>query len=347
QGTVVVDSTADRSRARVDLRSRILRLADLGARAAGREPPHQGPPLLLSDAAFNAKGVRRGDAVVTFHAQHVEAGRLDLTSVAGDMTIDHGVIAISPLSAALLQGKLTGRARVDATRDPPLADFDLKTSGLEIGDWPRKDGKPMGLQGLVQARARGNGRGVSIHQIAASSNGTLTAVLPHGSIRSSLAEMAGLDLKGLLNAKSQDETGVRCGAASFEAHEGTLAAKTLLLDTDPVLISGSGTIRLDTEALDLALRGRPKAVRLFHVRAPLRIEGTLAHPSVSVEAQKSAGQAAAAVALGAILTPLAAALAFVDPGLAKNADCAALLSSADPDAAPPPERPPGRTRKIN
>jgi hypothetical protein len=333
QGTVAVDSSAERSKARVDLRSRFLRLADLGLRAAGREPPHAGAPLLLSDAAFSSKGMRRGDAVVSFHAQHVEVGRLDLTSVAGHMTIDRGVMAIAPLTAALLQGKLTARARVDATSEPPLADFDLETSGVEIGEWPRKDGKPMGLQGLLQARAKGKGRGSSIHQIAASSNGTLTVVLPHGAIRSSLAELAGLDLKGLglWAAKSREETGVRCGAASFDGHDGTLTAKTLLIDTDPVLISGSGTIRLDTEAVDLVLHGRPKAVRLFRVRAPLRVDGTLSHPSVSIETRKSAGQAAAAVALGAILTPLAAALAFVDPGLAKNADCAALLSGADPN----------------
>jgi hypothetical protein len=36
-----------------------------------------------------------------------------------------------------------------------------------------------------------------------------------------------------------------------------------------------------------------------------------------------------AVALGALLTPAAAALAFVDPGLAKNKDCSTVLAQAD------------------
>jgi hypothetical protein len=35
-----------------------------------------------------------------------------------------------------------------------------------------------------------------------------------------------------------------------------------------------------------------------------------------------------------LLTPIAAMLAFVDPGLAKNADCAALLAQAKSDAVP-------------
>ena len=39
-------------------------------------------------------------------------------------------------------------------------------------------------------------------------------------------------------------------------------------------------------------------------------------------------QTAEAVVLGVVATPLAAVLAFVDPGLAKDADCAALLAAA-------------------
>jgi hypothetical protein len=45
-------------------------------------------------------------------------------------------------------------------------------------------------------------------------------------------------------------------------------------------------------------------------------------------------QAGAATALGIVLTPLAAVLPFVDPGLAENANCAALLQEAKKDGAP-------------
>ena len=38
--------------------------------------------------------------------------------------------------------------------------------------------------------------------------------------------------------------------------------------------------------------------------------------------------AGGALALGVLLTPVAAMLAFVDPGLAKDADCTALLAQA-------------------
>jgi hypothetical protein len=35
-----------------------------------------------------------------------------------------------------------------------------------------------------------------------------------------------------------------------------------------------------------------------------------------------------AAALGTLLTPVAAALAFIDPGLAKNKDCSNVLAEA-------------------
>jgi AsmA family protein len=148
-------------------------------------------------------------------------------------------------------------------------------------------------------------------------------------VRSSLAEFAGFDLRGLglMASGNQEDTGIRCGVASFDAQDGTLTAQSLVIDTEPVLITGEGTIDLGSETLDLRFQGRPKHPRL-RLRAPLLVRGTLRHPSFGVDPKKPAAQAGGAVALGVLLTPVAAMLAFVDPGLAKDADCTALLAQA-------------------
>jgi hypothetical protein len=57
-------------------------------------------------------------------------------------------------------------------------------------------------------------------------------------------------------------------------------------------------------------------------------------PKVGVQPGSAVAQGGAAVALGTLLTPLAAILPFVDPGLAKNANCAALVAEARADGAP-------------
>jgi len=126
----------------------------------------------------------------------------------------------------------------------------------------------------------------------------------------------------------------------FQAHKGTLAAKTFFVDTTDVLIHGRGDIDLQDEKLNLALKGDPKQVRFTRVRAPITVGGTLAHPSIGVDVRKLAGQGAVAAALGTLLTPLATVIAFVDPGLAKNKDCSSALShTTEPVPAGEPVQP--------
>jgi hypothetical protein len=101
----------------------------------------------------------------------------------------------------------------------------------------------------------------------------------------------------------------------FTAHDGTLTAHSLVVDTEPVLITGEGQIHLDTEALDGVVRGQPKSLRLFRLRSPIRVQGTLTHPMIDI--QKGSSD-----------------LVIVDPGHAKDADCAALIAAANSDDAP-------------
>jgi len=53
-----------------------------------------------------------------------------------------------------------------------------------------------------------------------------------------------------------------------------------------------------------------------------------------VDVAKAAPQAVASVALGALVTPVAAILPLIGPGLAKDADCASLISQAQVRGAP-------------
>jgi hypothetical protein len=288
-----------------------LRLADLGERAAGRAPESEtgAPPLLLSNAMLRSSGVRRGEAVVNFRARRVQVGRILLTALSAKLTIDHGVLVVAPLLADVLDGKLAMHLKFDARTDPPAVAADLKISDLQLGNIDHKGSGPAPFEGLMQARVLITGHGSSVHQVAASASGTVTAALPHGTMRTSLAELTGIDLRGLglLLTKSKQEAEVRCGVASFQARDGTLTAQTLVVDTEPVLITGEGLIHLDTETLDLTLRGHPKSLRILRLRSPIAMRGSLTHPSIDIHGERPV-------------------LKLIDPGRAKNADCGALLA---------------------
>jgi hypothetical protein len=67
--------------------------------------------------------------------------------------------------------------------------------------------------------------------------------------------------------------------------------------------------------------------------APIRVGGSLAKPTIGINPEKALLQAGTGTVLAALLTPIAAILAFIDPGLAKDADCSALVAQAAPGGA--------------
>jgi uncharacterized protein involved in outer membrane biogenesis len=307
RGTLSIDSSGERPQLDVDLKSQVLRTADLGAHAADRAAG--GVALMLSDAQINPETLRRADARISFHAGRVEVGRLLLDAVSAKGTVDHGVLTVDPLLGGVLQGKFQAHLTLDAKRDPPAAGAEIRIENLQLGDIPRKASGAAPLEAPLDARIKIAGRGSSIHQVAASGNGTVTAVVSQGTIRDSLAELTGIDLRGLglLLAKDERETTLRCAAASFTERDGTLSAQRLIVDTKPVLIGGEGRLDLKSEELDFLLRGHPKSPRFFRFRAPVHVKGTLLKPAFGIEARR---------------------LQVVDPGNAKDVDCAALIGSS-------------------
>lgn len=337
-GALTLESRGGRTRIEAQLESRRLRLADLGARAAGRLPePPEGPALRVAATPFRLSGIRRSDAVVKVHLQALEIGAQTLHSVSAVVTSDKGLLSIQKFKGFLGEGTVSGDARLDARPETPRGELNLVMDELPLEQLRGAKSDPASVNGVLSARLQMTGSGNSLHALAASANGTATAVIPRGSMRSAAADAASLDLSGALGVllKSEKQTPIHCAVVNLEAHEGVLTLKSLVIDTERSLITGGGEVHMDTEALDLTLQGRPKKPQLA-LHAPLAVRGTLSHPQFGLGAGGTATQTVAATALGVLLTPIAAVLAFVNPGLQRDADCAALLAqgTATPETAP-------------
>ena len=320
-----------------ELSSARLRLADIGARAAGKAPaqnPAEG--LNLPDTPLRLSGLRHLTWTLRLGVQQLEIGRNTLQAVSALLKVGHGIVALEHVSGSLAQGQLAGEARFDATHEVAEGDVNLAASDIQLAQLPAKGDPP--LSGSVSGRLQLQAQGKSVHELASTLEGTLSAVVPHGTVRATLAEAASLDLSAALGAlsKRDKQTAIRCAVASFDAHQGLLTARILVVDTDQALISGSGTVNAASQALNLTLHGRPKHPNL-KLHSALNIRGTLMHPELRLSTPGLVGQSAAAAALGVLLTPAAAVLAFVSPGLAHDADCAALLAQAAPQVTPHPD----------
>ncbi len=347
EGDLKVRPSPDhRPQVTADLVSRRLDMKDLvtlfGAPPmtgrAAPPPAAAGGRRLLPDATLAVDRLRGMDARLRYRAATITS-KLPLRQASLNLTLDHAVLSIDPVSFEFPQGRLWAQVRLDARGAVPVTDADVRLSNLDLQEFmaPGGGGAPPPVEGELAARARLHGAGDSVHRAAAASNGAVTVVIPHGKIRSAFAELLGVNAgKGLslLLAKSQRQSDIRCAVADFTVRNGVLQADRIIFDTSVVKVTGSGTIDLGTEAIGLRLKGDTKRFRISHVFLPVTVGGSLAAPRLGVDPAPAAAQVGTAVALGVVLTPLAAILPFVDPGLAKNADCAALMSEARSTAAP-------------
>jgi uncharacterized protein involved in outer membrane biogenesis len=343
-GSVDVDVTHQRPVLTARLNSGHLFLSDLGAltgtRAGATAPlnPQAQPNTLFPDAHLETNRVKAMDADVRFNATDIEAGKIPFTQVNLHATLKDGVLGLDPVQFDMPQGRLSGVINIDARPKVPTVRMEVRARDIKLdqikGVGPASSA-PLG--GVLQARAVISGKGDSVHGLMADADGSLVAVIPHGDIRAAFAELTGIDLKGvgLLLTKSEGRTPIRCAVARFDISDGTANAQSFVLDTQNVVITGKGRIDLGTEQLALTIQGQPKKFHFVRVRAPVDIKGPLRKPSFGPDKGQLIKQSGIAAALGTLLTPVAAMLAFVDPGLAKDQDCSQLLAQAHTDSTLP------------
>lgn len=347
-GDLAVTTGGERPLLKASLASRSLEFTDLGALfgARGRPVPKAAagaptgaPPAtgahFFPDSTLDVTRIRAMDADVSYKARAIHGAPIPLSAGSVRVRLDDGLLRAEPLEMDLPQGRVTGRVSLDARKATPVTDLDLRLSNGRIEHLVPvnfRGGPP--LTGAVVGRAQLTGAGDSVHKALSGANGRIVLVAPGGQIRRSVAELLGVNVvKGLGLLSKSDTTDLRCAVADFRTQGGVMRADNIVLDTGPVLVTGSGTVNLATERLNVKVQGHNKKFRLFHVLLPVKATGPLNAPSVGVDAGPAVAQAGVGASL-AVLSPLAAIFPFVDPGLAKDANCAALVAQASGEGAP-------------
>jgi AsmA family protein len=353
-GEIGVDATRATPRLTANLVSHSLDLADL-APSVGAGVPNQPTQSDLAAPSANktAQGLlpryqfqfdrlREMDARVRLHADSIQTSKVPLKALDLGVNIDDAQLSIDPLQLTLPQGQLSGLVRIDTRRSPAVAALDLRLRDVRLAQFHPAKSSQSPIEGLLESRLQLKGSGNSVQDILGHSEGLFTAVIPEGAVRKAFAEFTGINAArglGLLVTGNQQQTTIRCALAAFAVHRGLAQAQQFVLSTDAVQVTGSGNINFDTERLDLVLRGHPKKLSLFHIYAPIVIDGTFTMPSFGVKPGGLVAQAGVAAALGVLATPAAAILAFVDPGLTRDADCTALLANPQARSAQHPGAP--------
>jgi Uncharacterized protein involved in outer membrane biogenesis len=355
-GDLKVETGRERPMFTADLRSNSLDFDDLGALFGGSPSTGLGETAspaqaavarrlgaqqrLFPDSTLDMTRIRAMDADVRYRAAAIRDAPIDLRSGSVRVKLDNGLLRADPLRLDLPRGRVAGHIALNARKAVPATELDLRLSNARIEELvPVTYGGGHPLTGALAGRARLTGQGDSVHKAFATADGEVMMVAPGGEIREAFAELMGVNVVkglGLLLKKDMDSVPLRCGVAHFRAADGVMTASNIVLDTEPVLITGQGKVDLGRERMAFRLQGENKKFRLVRVLAPVTAEGPIRAPKLGVEAGTAIGQGAVAAGLGALIAPVAALLPFVDPGLAKDANCGALLAEAGRKGAPAP-----------
>ncbi|HEX8374183.1 MAG TPA: AsmA family protein, partial [Geminicoccaceae bacterium] len=335
-----------------NLHSRLLDFDDLGG-LLGAEPATGAGETASGEQRADAEDVARDDQVipddkldparwnrldadVRLRADKVRAGSLPLDGFELGVSLQAGRLKVEPLVLSLGEGRLAGRAGLDARRVPALADLDLDLSRLPVDRLLSRLAVDTGSLGTLSGRARGgadiSGAGLSLAEILATADGELTLLMEGGTINRRLVTALGFDLLRLLGGAlgfSPEQLELRCALADLVAKDGVLTTRALAIDTPAGEIGGEGSLDLRTERLDLALLARPQGGALPAAgRTGIRVTGTLAEPEIGINPAALLARGAAAATLGVLLRPFSAIASGVGgggSGRGQGQGCAALL----------------------
>jgi uncharacterized protein involved in outer membrane biogenesis len=229
-----------------------------------------------------------------------------VTDLSASFSIERGLIKAPEVTGHLMGGNFLLHLEADANPTPARTQIAMTLTGIQLAQIPHKS-RPPPYEGSLLLKIHAHGSGDSLHAFAADADGSLGAQVLQATMRASLAELTGVDLRGLglTLTGSRREVAVNCAAADFDIHSGVMESKRLFIDSEPVYIRGEGRVLLDSETVDLKLHGEPKRLRIMRIKAPVLVQGTLLQPKFSIDVADSG-------------------LRLVDRGTPQNADCAAL-----------------------
>ena len=234
-----------------------------------------------------------------------------------------------PAGFGIAGGRIAGTVRLDGNKEPMRGDIKMRVQNLQLAKlFPTvkqaQDSKG-DLNGLIEL----TGSGDSVGKLLGSSNGKIGVYMDEGKVSRFLMELVALDLWDVARIKlrGDEDIEIRCAIADFNVKGGMAQTNAFVFDTTVTNVSGSGSINLKTEEMDITLKPQPKDRGIGSLRTPLHIKGTFGEPKVGPDMGKLAARGGGALAIG-ILNPLLAILPLIEDGKGKDSNCSQLIAEA-------------------
>jgi hypothetical protein len=342
---------------KADLVSTVLDLDDLGPLVGA--PPKTGPGetaapkqkqqvrkieatgKVLPQQRFAVEDWPIMDADVRFRGRKiVDAARIPIEELSAHWIMEAGLLRVEPLRFRIADGTVNANLRLNSNEKPLAGKIHLDVTGVNLRELIPNEGKMQDPLGLLYGRIDIAGRGTSIADLFASSNGRLAFLVNGGQVSNLLMELVGLDVAEALRilATKDPDVKLRCAVTDLSVKNGVATPQVFVIDTTDTIVGVTGTVDFRTETLDLVTRAEPKDASPFVLRTPINVKGGFRKPNVRPQIGPMALRAGAGLLLGAI-NPLLAVLPFIETGPGEDTDCGQLMQRVKSKGVKAPAKP--------
>ena len=287
-GQLAIDRIGGRSRVDAALRAHRFDFDDLATDASNARDAAQRRrigPRIVPSTRIDLSKIRMLDGRLTFHADRLHSNPPSIfRSLDATLVLDHARLTLAPVSAAITQGRLIGRATVDhpaGQRLPRLA-VDLRLVGGRLEEFnPGGD-----FAGPMRGRLILTGSGMTVRDAIARANGSVAFTARDGTVAATVAEGLGRNfgrVLGLLIHGGDRRVPLRCLAVRYVARGGVLRPSLFTIDTGVMRADGRGEVLLDGERLALTVDGRSKHPSIIRLPKPIQVRGTLSNPVIQTD----------------------------------------------------------------
>ncbi len=345
-GHLDYDVGRERSLLKATLHSDLLDMDDLGGLVGAAPSVKKGEAIApeqkaqaakqaasdkaLPDVNLNLTRLRAIDMDVEFTAKKLNAPGAPLTDLDTHILLDQGLLMFDPLKLSMAQGDVSGKLQLDGREDIPKVMMNVDFSKLQLARF--FDGTRFQDQtgGSFGGHVELEGAGRSLADVLGSSNGRIVFIMSKGKISRLLIEASDQDIaEALFLFIGEDQaTNIRCAVGDFPLKKGVLKSDIFVMDTASTTLQGNATINLKTEDLAVHIDAKPKNPSPLSLQSPIEINGTLKNPSIGLETGTVLARGAGAVALGIVLTPIAAIIPMIELGVGEDSDCKDLIAEA-------------------
>jgi uncharacterized protein involved in outer membrane biogenesis len=349
-GNLTYDTSGERGFLKAKLASRKVDIDDLGGFIG--MAPSVGPgetaapaqvrqareerqsPRLLPDTPVNLKRLRAADMNVALKIDKLMAPHLPFRGMDVVFNLKEGLLTIDPMNLSLADGIAEGRLQLDGRQDIPAFSTNVDLKRLKLSRFFEGSRFESETQGTFGGHLDLKGKGLSLAEIMAGSNGKTIFLMEGGRVSLLLIEAADIDLAEAAPLLLGDDksTQIRCAVGDFTVNNGILDSNIFILDTTDTKLKGDVAINLKNETINAIFDAHPKDESPLALQSPVVISGRLKDPSVMLEPVETGLRATGAVILGTLLTPIAAIIPFLEVGDEENSNCRALIAAAQNNA---------------